>query len=107
VARGPHERSAVAPECRYDGEVALSYWDVVAIVIGPVLPMFMSPVFAEESACESLWVDHSHAPNGTSSSPTTPDFCGSPPLPWVGVAVGCVIVALQPLLQPGHDPFVP
>jgi len=48
VARGPHERSAVAPECGYDGEVALSHWDVVAVVIGPVLAIFMSHVFAEE-----------------------------------------------------------
>jgi len=27
--------------------------------------------------------------------------------PLVGLAVGCVILALQALLQPGHDPFVP
>ena len=136
----------------------MSYWDVVAVVIGPVLAIFMSNVFAVELSMRvalgrpltrterdvviadesrSLWVaipplviltvlslagvSYTRtihvivllgvlslgfwcAVAGRRAGLTGWSLMAST---LVGLAVGCVILGLQALLQPGHDPFVP
>ena len=142
----------------YDGWATLRFWDVVAVVLGPVLAIFLSHVFGAElgirvalgrpltgSERRSVLVEESrfllvpHPPlliltvlalAGVSYTRIihvivlvgvlSLGFWGAVAgrraglTGWslvastvAGLGVGCVILALQALLQPGHDPFVP
>ncbi len=142
----------------YDGWAALRFWDVVAVVLGPILAIFLSHVFGEElgvrvglgrpltrSERRAVIVEESRfllvpippliilsvlTLAGVSYTRTinvivlvgvlSLGFWGAVAgrraglTGWslmattlLGLAVGCVILALQAVLQPGHDPFVP
>ena len=142
----------------YDGWATLRFWDVVAVVLGPILAIFLSHVFGEElgirvalgrpltrSERRALIAEESRfllvpippliiltmlalagvsytriinvivlvgvlslglwgAVAGRRAGLTGWSLVAST---LVGLAVGCVILVLQALLQPGHDPFVP
>ena len=142
----------------YDGWATLRFWDVVAVVLGPILAIFLSHVFGEElgirvalgraltrSERRALIAEESRflmvpippliiltvlalagvsytriinvivlagvlslglwgAVAGRRAGLTGWSLVAST---LVGLAVGCVILVLQALLQPGHEPFVP
>ena len=142
----------------YDGWATLHFWDVVAIVFGPILAIFLSHVFGEElgirvalgrpltrSERRAVIVEESRfllvpippliiltvltlagvsytrsinvivltgvlslgvwgAIAGRRAGLTGWSLMGATLL---GLAVGCVILVLQAVLQPGHEPFVP
>jgi hypothetical protein len=142
----------------YDGWTKLRFWDVVAIIVGPVVAIFISHIFGEELGTR---VALGRPLTGSERRAVVAEqsrflLVTLPPLvilivltiagvsytgiirvivltgvlslglwgalagrragltgwPLVvatlaGLGVGCVILILQALLQPGHDPFVP
>ena len=40
----------------YDGWEQLQFWDVVAVILGPIVAIFLSHVFGGHSERASLWV---------------------------------------------------
>jgi hypothetical protein len=142
----------------YDGWTTLRFWGVVAIVLEPILAIFLSDVFGEElgtrvalgrpltrSERSALIVEesrfllvpippliiltvlgarrrllHPHHQRDRPGRSALARVLGAVAgrraglTGWSlavstlsGLGVGCVILVLQALLQPGHDPFVP
>jgi hypothetical protein len=142
----------------YDGWNSLRFWGVVAVIVGPILAIFLSHVFGEELgirvalgrpltgserravlADESRFllipippliiltvltlagVSYTRSINvivlagvlslgfwstvaGRRAGLTGWSLVAST---FYGLAVGCLFLVLQALLQPGHEPFVP
>jgi hypothetical protein len=142
----------------YDGWTRLRFWGVVAVVVGPILAIFLSHIFGEElgtrvalgrplgrserwavvlEECRFLLIlipplailtvlaiagvsydriiqvivlvgvlslGFWGAVAGRRAGLTGWSLIGST---LVGLGLGCVILVLQALLQPGHDPFLP
>ena len=142
----------------YDGWATLRFLDVVAVVLGPILAIFVSHVFGEELGVRvALGRPLTHSERRVVIAKESRVLLVTvPPLviltvlavagvsytriinvivltgvlslgfwgtvaarragltgwslvtsTFVGLAVGCIILGLQALLQPGHDPFVP
>lgn len=142
----------------YDGWATLRFLDVVAVVLGPILVIFVSHVFGEELGVRvALGRPLTHSERrAVIAKEARVLLVTVPPLviltvlavagvsytriinvivltgvlslgfwgtvaarnagltgwslvtsTFVGLDVGCIILGLQALLQPGHDPFVP
>jgi len=142
----------------YDGWATLRFWDVVAVILGPIVAIFLSHIFGEElgirvalgrpltgSERRAVIVEESRfflvpvpplillailtvagvsytrsinvivligvislglwgAVAGRRAGLTGLSLV---PATAAGLAVGCVILVLQAMLQPGSNPFVP
>lgn len=142
----------------YDGWATLQFWDVVAVIVGPIVAIFLSHAFGAELGMRvalgrpltgterrAVILEESRfllilvpplliltvlALAGVSNNAIIRIIVGVGVLSlgfwgavaarragltgWsltaaalFGLAVGCIILILQGLLQPGHDPFVP
>ena len=70
----------------YDGWEQLRFWDVVTVIVGPILAIFMGHVFRAGAELTGWALVLSIAS---------------------GLVLGGIILVLQALLQPGHEPFRP
>ena len=93
----------------YDGWNQLTFWGVLAVILGPMLAIFLGHLFGAELGTRVALVV-----TGVVSLGVWGGVAGRRAglTGWrlaaatgYGLLLGCVILALQALLQPGQEPF--